>query len=157
MQYCFYKGALVSFKCVKNTALPLPSFVDKETEVQRHKGVCSRSPGSSGRGSQDFWALFQNSFASMLTFLPRHTTGVFWNLPSLGPCFSIWSNFWEKEMEPVACAPSPQLSKALCAKFHGHSTVLLWAHLSASGSQAVPSFLSCGGLAFLSLNAPVAF
>lgn len=49
------------------------------------------------------------SFDWTLTLLPRHTQGVLWNLPSLELCFSIWSNFWEKETEPVACAPSPRL------------------------------------------------
>lgn len=95
MQYYFHKRALNEFKRrVKNTEPhlpPSPHFIDDETEVQRQTEVCPWSSSSFDRGRtrrQVFRALFQK-FCRTLALLPRHTMGVLWNLPSLGPCFPI--------------------------------------------------------------------
>lgn len=74
----------------KNLSLAL-HLMDEEIEVQRHEGVRPRSPGSHRRGRAESGSFepCSRSFALILALLPRHTVQALWDLPSLGPCFSI--------------------------------------------------------------------
>lgn len=92
-------------------------------QVQRHEGVRLWSPPCRCRGQAEAHILGSlHDQLCLCSYRPRHSAGGLWNLPSLGPCFSIQRNFWEMQWS-LWHVPLPHSSQqALCAKFCGHST-----------------------------------